>query len=106
VPDDVIAPSAALLAVPIIPEQAFDNISQLITRYPMIYNQYGLLDAVEASTGELAPRFTAISQAAIMMAVDNAVNQDRLQGYFAASPSLFPYLSMERYSIHGLVGPG
>jgi hypothetical protein len=37
------------------------------------------------------------------------VNQDWLQGYFAASPYakiLFPYLSMERYSIHGLVGPG
>ncbi|MFC0541353.1 glucoamylase family protein [Kutzneria chonburiensis] len=109
VPDDVITPSAAFLAVPIIPEQAFDNISQLITRYPMIYNQYGLLDAVEAATGTLAPRFMAISQTAIMMAVDNAVNQDRLQGYFAAGPYaklLFPYLSMERYSIHGLVGPG
>jgi hypothetical protein len=109
VPDDVITPSAAFLALPIIPEQAYDNISRLITRYPTIYNQYGLLDAVQASTGKLAPRFMAIGQTAIMMAVDNAVNHDRLQGYFAAGPYaklLFPYLSMERYSIHGLVGPG
>jgi hypothetical protein len=75
----------------------------------MIYNQYGMLDAVEIGTGKLAPRFMAIGQTAIMMAVDNAVHQDWLQGYFAASPYsklLFPYLSMERYSIHGLVGPG
>ena len=109
VPDDVIAPSAAFLALPIIPEQAFDNITQLIVRYPTIYNQYGLLDAVQAQTGKLAPRFMAIGQTAIMMAVDNAVNHDVLQGYFAASAyakPLFPYLSMERYSIHGLVGPG
>jgi hypothetical protein len=109
VPDDVITPSAAFLALPIITEQAFDNISQLITRYPMIYNQYGLLDAVQTRTGKLAPRFMAIGQTAIMMAVDNAVRHDWLQGCFAASSCskpLLPYLSMERYSIHGLVGPG
>ncbi|GAA3439021.1 glucoamylase family protein [Kutzneria kofuensis] len=109
VPDDVTTPSAAFLALPIIPEPAFANITQLIAKFPLIYNQYGLLDAVEARTGTLAPRFMAIGQTAIMMAVDNAVNHDRLQGYFAASPyakPLFPYLSMERYSIHGLVGPG
>ena len=51
----------------------------------------------------------AIGQTAILMAVDNAVDHDRLQGYFGASSyatALSPYLSMERYSIHGLVGAG
>ena len=109
VPDDVVSPSAAFLALPIIPELAYANVQQLLAQFPMVYNQYGLLDSVEARTGKLAPRFMAISQTAIMMAVDNAVDHGQLQGYFAASPTakaLSPYLSMERYSIHGLVGAG
>ncbi|REH32998.1 uncharacterized protein DUF3131 [Kutzneria buriramensis] len=109
VPDDVTTPSAAFLALPVIPELAFANIKQFISSFPMVYNQYGMLDGVVARKGDLAPRFMAISQTIILMAIDNAVDHDQLQGYFGASSyskALFPYLSMERYSIHGLVGPG
>ena len=109
VPDDVASPSAAFLALPIIPELAMTDIENLLKSFPMAYNQYGLLDSVEVKSGTLAARFMAISQTAILMAVDNAVNHDQLQGYFAASSyakALLPYLAMERYSIHGLVGAG
>jgi hypothetical protein len=109
VPDDVVSPSSAFLALPVIPELAYANIQNLVQSFPMVYNQYGFLDAVEVRTGKLAPRFMAIGQTAVMMAVDNAVNHDQLQSYFAATPTakaLTPYLAMERYSIHGLVGPG
>lgn len=105
VPHDMAVPYAAFLALPVLPTQAYTDIQQLITSYPGIYTQYGFLDSAAITGGAVATRFMAISQTAILMAIDDAVDHDQLQTYVGGSSyaqALAPYLAMERYSIEGL----
>ena len=102
---DVAVPYAAFLALATIPAQADGDITQLTATYPNIYTQYGFLDSATISTGAVATRFMAVSQTAILMAVDDAVDHDQLQSYVGDSSygtTLAPYLRMEQYSIQGL----
>lgn len=104
---DVVTPSAAFLALPVIPDEAFANIAALRKRFPTLYTQYGFLDSASVRTSEVATRFMAQNQMTILMAIDNAVDHDQLQTYTAHTPYtdlLAPYMSMEHYSIQG-VGP-
>jgi hypothetical protein len=101
----VASPYAALLALPFIPDQAYANISTMVSTYPTILNQYGFLDSVNLTTATVATRFRSLSQETVLMAIDNAVDHDQLQRYFAGGAypqAVAPYLRMERYSLQGL----
>jgi hypothetical protein len=103
--DEVTSPYSEFLALPVIPVQAEADITQLTANYPASYTQYGFLDSVDTKTNQIAARFMTISQSAILMAVDDAVDHDQLQSYLAGSPAakvLTQYLGIESYSIQGL----
>ena len=103
--DQMTSPYSEFLALPVIPAQADANIVALRTNFPNSYTQYGFLDSVDARTGQIANRFMAISQLAILMAIDDAVDHDQLQTYLAGSQEgkvLNQYLGIEQYSIQGL----
>jgi hypothetical protein len=103
--DAVVSPCAEFLALPVSPDQAYANISQLVASHPAIKNQYGFLDSVSITGNDVATRFMMINQMAILMSIDDAVDHDQLQIGTASSTYaqvLAPYLQMERYSIHGL----
>lgn len=103
--DEVTSPYAEFLALPVIPTQADADITALRTNFPKSYTRYGFLDSIDTRTGQIANRFMAISQLAILMAIDDAVDHDKLQTYLAASPEgkvLNQYLGIEAYSIQGL----
>lgn len=104
---DVVTPSAAFLALPVIPDEAFANIAALREQFPTLYTQYGFLDSASLRGGQVATRFMAQNQMTILMAIDNAVDHDQLQTYTAHTAYadlLAPYMSMEHYSIQG-AGP-
>jgi hypothetical protein len=101
----VASPYAAFLALPVVPDQAYANISKLVSTYPNIDNQYGFLDSVDIRSKKVATRFRPVSQMTILMSIDDAVNHDELQTYLANSAYariLAPYMEMERYSVQGL----
>jgi hypothetical protein len=105
VSDEVTSPYAQFLALPVATAQADANIAQLRASYPKSYTQYGFLDSIDLKTGQIANRYMAMSQLAIMMSIDDAVDHDQLQTYLAGSPEgkvLNQYLSIEQYSIQGL----
>lgn len=102
VSDAAVAPYAAFLALPVLPDQAYTNIRTLIGRFPDAYTQFGFLDSVNPRTGSIAGRFMAASQSSILMAIDDSLNHGMLQDYVATSPYLkvlTPYMQMEKYSV-------
>jgi hypothetical protein len=65
---------------------------------------YGFLDSVRPDTRQVARRFMAISQTAVLMAIDNAVNHNKLQTYFGRTSyakAIEPYPTMEHFTIQG-----
>jgi hypothetical protein len=101
--EDTVTPHASLIALPVLPQQAYANIEALRTRYPGIYSSNGgFYDAVNPTTGSVGHRRLVLDQSMIMAALDNALNGDALQRYFAADPTSWAarlYLSTERMSI-------
>jgi len=98
----VVAPYAAFLALPIIPAQAYSDIAKMLLTYPALYTRYGFLDSVDIQDGQIAARYMAASQMAILMSIDDAVDGGRLQTYVDGSSyeeRLAPYMAMEKYSI-------
>jgi hypothetical protein len=100
-----VTPYAAFMALPVIPGQAYADISRLVADYPALYTRYGFLDSVEPGDGQVAARYMTVSQLTILMSVDDAVDHDQLQSYTADSSyvrALAPYFGLEKYSIQGL----
>ena len=98
----VVTPYAAFLALPVIPEQAYGDIAELIGNYPSLYTRYGFLDSVDIRNGQVATRYMASSQMTVLMSIDDAVDHGRLQTYVDGSSyqrALAPYMGMESYSI-------
>jgi hypothetical protein len=107
IPDSAVTPYAAFLALPVAPRQAMADITSLIKTYPGIYGQDGFADSVDTSTGQIAGRYMAVSQAVILMALDNTLNNYKLTTYAGASAygaRVAPYLEQENFHIQGL-GP-
>ena len=71
--------------------------------YPGIYSSNGgFYDAVDPTTGSIGHRRLVLDQSMIMAALDDALNNDALQRYFASDPVSWAaqlYLSYERMSI-------
>jgi len=98
----VVAPYASFLALPVLPQQSFDNIMKLEAAYPALDGPYGLYDSVSPTTGEVAPRYLVLDEGMIMAGLDDALEGGGLQRYFAVDPvgeAVKPYLSMESFDI-------
>ena len=101
--EDTVSPHASAIALPVLPQQAYANIETLRSRYPGIYSSDGgFYDAVNPTTGSIGHRRLVLDQSMIMAAIDNALNNDALQRYFADDPISWAarlYLGYERMSI-------
>ena len=101
--EDTVSPHASVIALPVLPQQAYANIEALRSRYPGIYSSDGgFYDAVNPTTGSVGHRRLVLDQSMIMAALDDALNRGALQRYFAHDPLSWAareYLSTERMSI-------
>jgi hypothetical protein len=101
--EDTVSPHASIIALPVLPQQAYANIEALRSRYPGIYSSDGgFYDAVNPTTGSIGHRRLVLDQSMIMASLDNALNHDALQRYFAGDPVSWAarlYLSHETMSI-------
>src|ERR1700761_341939 len=97
--ETTVSPHASVIALGVLPQQAYDNLQELRTLYPDIYtSDGGFYDAVNPTTGSVGHRRLVLDQSMIMAAIDNAVNNDALGRYFTADPISWAarvYLSME-----------
>jgi len=102
IPGTAVTPYASFLALDVLPEAAYKNIAKLMSLYPSIYSSFGFLDSVDPTAHVIAQRYMVVSQAVILMGIDNALDQGKLQTYLAGSrygSTIAPYLSSERFSI-------
>jgi hypothetical protein len=101
--ETTVSPHASAIALPVIPQQAYANLQALRRLYPGVYtSDGGFYDAVNPATGSVGHRRLVLDQSMIMAGIDDALNGDALQGYFAQDPVSWAarvYLSMERMSI-------
>lgn len=85
--ETTVTPHASFLALPIAPQEAYANIEALRRLYPDIYTaDGGFYDAVNPTTGAVGHRRLVLDQSMIMAALDNALNNGRMQHWFAADP--------------------
>src|SRR6185503_12602079 len=101
--EDTVSPHASVIALPVLPQMAYGNIERLRSRYPGVYSaDGGFYDAVNPVTGAVGHRRLVLDQSMIMAAIDDALNGDALQRYFAADPVAWAaraVLGAERMSI-------
>ena len=101
--ETTVSPHASAIALPILPQQAYANLEALRTLYPGIYTaDGGFYDAVDPTTGSIGHRRLVLDQSMIMAALDDALNGNALQRYFANDPISWAarlYLGYERMSI-------
>ena len=102
--ETTVSPHASAIALPILPQQAYDNLENLRSLYPDIYtSDGGFYDAVNPTTTKVGHRRLVLDQSMIMAGIDDAVNDGALQKRFAADPISWAaklYLSIEHMSIH------
>jgi hypothetical protein len=98
-----VTPHASFLALQVIPQEAYANITNLRQLYPGLYGPYGFFDAVNPTTGSVGHRYLVLDHSMIMAALDNVLQNGAMQQHFAADPvgqAVRPYLQMEQFSIH------
>jgi hypothetical protein len=102
--ESAVTPHASVIALPVLPQDAYANIETLRSRYPGIYSSDGgFYDAVNPSTGQVGHRRLVLDQSMIMAGIDDALNSGSLQRYFAHDPASWAartYLGIEHMSIH------
>ncbi len=97
-----VAPYASFLALPILPQQAYANITTIAHDYPGIVGPDGFFDSLDPTTGTVAPRYLALDQGMVLAGVDDALEGGGLQRYFAADPvgqRIRPYLAEENFDL-------
>jgi len=101
--EDTVSPHASVIALPVLPQMAYENIKRLRSRYPGVYGaDGGFYDAVNPLTGAVGHRRLVLDQSMIMAALDNALHGGAMQRYFARDPLSWAarlYLSDETMSI-------
>lgn len=94
-----VTPHVSFLALPVAPKEAEANIRRLISGFTL-YGPYGLYDAVDVKTGEVALRYLALDQGMSLIALNNFLNDGAIQRRFAEDPLMArmgPLLAMERF---------
>ena len=80
-----VTPHAAALALSVTPLPAIANLRELAERYE-VYGEYGFYDAVEPVSGEVAPKYLALDQSMLFIAVANYLKDHCIQRRFASDP--------------------
>jgi hypothetical protein len=86
--EDVVTPHASFLALDVAPQQAYQNIQQLRSRYPGVVGPAGFFDAVNPSTGAVGHRYLVLDQSMIMAALANALDNLRHATELRAGPDV------------------
>jgi Uncharacterized protein conserved in bacteria len=81
----IITPYASALALYATPEAAIANLRKLAALYN-IYGEYGFYDAVDPLSGEVAPKYLALDQSMLFIALANYLKDHSVQKHFAADP--------------------
>jgi hypothetical protein len=102
--ESTVTPHASVIALPVMPQQAYANLTALRRLYPGIYTaDGGFYDAVDPTTGAIGHRRLVLDQSMIMAGIDDALDGGALQRYFARDSVSWAaklYLSYEHMSIH------
>lgn len=81
--ETTVTPHASFLALGVLPQAAYANISKLRQLYPGVYtHDGGFYDAVNPMTGAIGHRRLVLDQSMIMAGLDNALNFNALPRYF------------------------
>ncbi len=103
--ETTVTPHASFLALTVAPQLAYANIQKLRTLYPGIYSSNGgFYDAVDPVTGQVGHRRLVLDQSMILASLDNALNHNALQRYFAQDKTSWAAraeLGAERMTITG-----
>lgn len=97
-----VTPHASFIALPVLPQQAYRNITTLRLRFPGVYGRYGFYDSVNPTTGQMTHRYLDLDQSMVMAALDEVLNGGGLQRYYTADAvgkQARPYLAIERMSV-------
>ena len=101
--ETTVSPHASAIALPVLPQEAYENLVALRTHFPGVYtSDGGFYDAVNPSTGSIGHRRLVLDQSMIMAALDDALDDGALQRRFAADPESWAarlYLGYERMSL-------
>jgi hypothetical protein len=84
-PSAVVTPHASALALGVEPDAALANLRTLATNYAA-YGDFGFYDAVDPTTGVVAPVYLTLDQAMIFLATANRLCDGCVQRRFAADP--------------------
>jgi Putative glucoamylase/Protein of unknown function (DUF3131) len=101
-PENVVTPHASFIALDVVPQRAYKNITKLRSLYPDIYGSRGFFDAVDPASGVVGHRILVLDQSMIMASLDNALRNRALQKHFADDPVsklARTYLSMEHMTL-------
>ncbi|MEZ4731894.1 MAG: glucoamylase family protein [Caldilineaceae bacterium] len=105
-PHGVVTPHAVFLALDFAPEASLANLEKLCQDFD-IYGPWGFWDAVDVATGEVARLVLALDQGMIMMALGNALSDNRVQCYFAddlLESTLRPLFALEEFTASSTIG--
>jgi hypothetical protein len=101
--ETTVTPHASFLALQVLPQQAYANIMRLRRDFPGSYSaDGGFYDAVNPRTGSVGHRRLVLDQSMIMAALDNVLDHDAIQRYFAGDPvawAAHTYLSVETMTL-------
>ncbi|HEY3753444.1 MAG TPA: glucoamylase family protein [Pseudonocardiaceae bacterium] len=101
--ETTVTPHASVIALDVLPQQAYANIQALRTLYPDVYgSDGGFFDSVNPTTGAVGHRRLVLDQSMIMAALDNALDHSAMQLHFASDPTSWAartYLSEESMSL-------
>ena len=81
----VVTPHASALALAVLPAEATANLRRLAERYD-VYGDFGLFDAVDPTSGQVARSYLALDQAMTLVAIANHLRQHAVTDLFAADP--------------------
>lgn len=102
-PESAVTPHASFLALTVAPQQAYANIKAMQRLYPGSYtSDGGFYDAIDPSTGAVGHRRLVLDESMIMAALDNTLNNGRLQHWYASDPVgrvAKEYLEVENMSL-------
>jgi hypothetical protein len=94
-----VTPHASALALTVIPHAALRNLLTLAAHY-RIYGDFGLYDAVDAPTGQVAYKYLALDQSMLFLALVNHLTGHAVQRRFASDPIMvraLPVIATERF---------
>ena len=96
----IVTPHASALALAVAPEAATANLRAIASRYDA-YGEFGLYDAIDPATGNVAHAYLSLDQAMSFVAIANYLKDGCVQKRFAADPiasAVLPMLGDEDFN--------